>query len=52
MKDLNPTYKDFGIFFLGAYPHRALVAYKATSWALLFIFALCWCVEAYIAFSF
>lgn len=46
VKDLNPTYKDFGIFFLGAYPHRALVAYKATSWALLFIFALC-CIPLY-----
>ncbi len=45
VKDLNrDDYSDVGIFFLGAYPHRALAAYKATAWALLFMFAASWWV--------
>ena len=38
VKDLNKDFKDVGIFFLGAYPHRALPAWYVTSWVLLFMF--------------
>ncbi len=46
MKDLDPRYKDVAVFFLGAYPNRALGAWKATAWILLGMYAVGWCVSS------